>query len=106
LDVMRCMLDHDLRDRIVPGTDSGVNNLAFGHLDYDLKLLAQVGFTPAETLIAATRISAEAIGLDNEIGTIQPGKVADLVAFDGDPTVDVDAFSCVVAVFQAGCQIK
>ena len=82
LDVMRCMLD------------------------YDLQLLAQVGFTPAETLIAATRISAEAIGLNNEIGTIQPGKVADLVAFDGDPTVDVDTFSCVVAVFQAGCQIK
>ena len=37
---------------------------------------------------------------------LQPGKVADLVAFDGDPTVDVDTFSCVVAVFQAGCQIK
>ena len=106
LDVMRRMLDYDLRDRIVPGTDSGVNNLAFGHLDYDLQLLAQVGFTPAETLIAATRISAEAIGLNNEIGTIQPGKVANLAAFDGDPTVDVDAFSCVVAVFQAGCQIK
>ena len=106
LDVMRRMLDYNLRDRIVPGTDSGVNNLAFGHLDYDLQLLVQVGFTPAETLIAATRISAEAIGLDDEIGTIQSGKVADLVAFDGDPTVDVDALSRVVAVFQAGCRIK
>ena len=38
----------------------------------------------------------------DEIGTIAPGKVADLVAFDGDPTRDIGAVSKVVAVFQAG----
>jgi imidazolonepropionase-like amidohydrolase len=106
LDVMRRMLDYDLRDRIVPGTDSGVGNLAFGHLDYDLQLLVRAGFTPLEALTAATRISAEAIGLADEIGTIEPGKVADLVAFDGDPTADITAFSRVVAVFQAGRRIR
>ncbi|MYB95810.1 amidohydrolase family protein [Candidatus Poribacteria bacterium] len=106
LDVMRRMLDYDLRDRIVPGTDSGVGNLAFGHLDYDLQLLVEVGFTPAEALISATRISAEAIGMADEIGTIAPGKIADLVAFEGDPTDDVSAFSRVIAVFQAGQRVK
>ena len=106
LDVMRRMLDYDLRDRIVPGTDSGVGSLAFGHLDYDLQLLVQVGFTPAEALISATRISAEAIGMADEIGTIAPGKIADLVAFEGDPTNDIDAFSRVTAVFQAGQRVK
>ena len=105
LDVMRRMLDYCMRDRIVPGTDSGVSNIAFGHLDYDLQLLVRVGFTPAEALAAATRISAEAIGLGDEIGTIEPGKVADLVAFDGDPTVDITACSRVVAVFHAGRRI-
>ena len=105
LDVMRRMLDYDLRDRIVPGTDSGVGDLAFGHLDYDLQLLVRVGFTPAEALEAATRISADAIGQGEELGTIEAGKVADLVAFDGDPTTDVSAFSRVVAVFQAGRRI-
>lgn len=102
LDIMRRMLDYGMRDRIVPGTDSGVGDLAFGHLDYDLDLLVQVGFTPAEALASATRVSAEAIGMGDEIGTIEPGKFADLVAFDGDPTVDVTAFSRVKAVFQAG----
>ena len=102
LDIMRRMLDFGMRDRIVPGTDSGVGDLAFGHLDYDLDLLVQVGFTPAEALASATRVSAEAIGMAHEIGTIEPGKVADLVAFDGDPTVDVTACSRVKAVFQAG----
>ena len=102
LDIVRRMLDHGLKERLVPGTDSGVGNLEFGHLDYELQLLVWVGFTPAEALKAATRISAEAIGLDREIGTIEPGKAADLVAFDGDPTTDVKACSRVVAVFQAG----
>ena len=103
--VMRQMLEYDLRHRIVPGTDSGVGSLAFGHLDYDLQLLAQVGFTPAEALLSATRISAEACGLADELGTIQSGKVADLVAFAGDPTRDIGAVSQVVAVFQAGQRV-
>lgn len=106
LEVMRRMLDYCLVERIVTGTDSGVNDLAFGHLDYDLQLLVEVGFTPGEALQAATRISAEAIGLGQELGTIEPGKVADLVAFDGDPTDDVSAFSRVVAVFRGGIRVS
>ncbi|MBN97885.1 MAG: hypothetical protein CME16_01370 [Gemmatimonadetes bacterium] len=106
LDIMRRMLDYDLKERIVPGTDSGVNDLEFGHLDYDLQLLARVGFTPSEALASATRISAEAIGMGEEIGTIEKGKVADLVAFDGDPNADINACSRVVAVFQAGQRVK
>ena len=85
LDMMRRMLDYGMKDRIVPGTDSGVGEIDFGHLDYDFQLLVRVGFTPAEALASATRISAEAIGLADEIGMIEPGKVADLVAFEGDP---------------------
>ena len=105
LDIMRQMLDICLKERIVPGTDSGPGSLAFGHMDYDLQLLVQCGFTPAEALESATRISAEALGLANEIGTIESGKIADLVAFDGDPTTDVTAFSRVTAVFQAGVRV-
>lgn len=105
LDIMRRMLDYGMRDRIVPGTDSGVGDIAFGHVDYDLQLLVRVGFTPAEALASATRVSAEACDMAHEIGVIAPGKVADLVAFDGDPTSDVDAFSRVVAVFQAGQRV-
>ena len=105
LDVVRRVLDYCLKERIVPGTDSGVGNLVFGHLDYDLQLLVRVGFTPGEALLSATRVSAEAIGLGDQLGTIEPGKIADLTAFAGDPTKDVRAVSDVVAVFQAGMRL-
>ena len=102
LDIVRRIMDYGMRDRIVPGTDSGVEDLAFGHLDYDLQLLTRVGFSPDEALASATRISAEAVGLAHEIGTIEPGKIAGFVALCGDPTKDVGALSRVKAVFQGG----
>lgn len=106
LDLFRRMLEHGVRGHVVPGTDSGVGTLRFGHLDYELQLLVRAGFTPAEAFLSATRRSAEAIALSDEIGTVEPGKIADLVAFDGDPTRDISACSRVKAVFQAGKRIR
>jgi len=105
LDTVRGMLECGLKEQIVPGTDCGVGNLEFGHLDYDMMLLVRAGFTPGESLRAATGVSAEAIGLGAEIGTIEPGKVADLAVFAGDPTADLSALSQVVAVYQAGRRV-
>ncbi len=105
LDVMRRMLDYGFQDRIVPGTDSGPGVLAFGHMDYDLQLLVRTGFSPGEALRSTTLVAATATGMADELGTIEPGKVADLVAFDGDPSVDIGAVSHVRAVFQAGRRV-
>jgi len=106
LDVMRKLLEYDVKERVLPGTDSGVGMLAFGHLDYDLELLVEVGFSPADALVSATRISAEAIGMGDTIGTVERGKVADLVAFNGDPSKDIYAARYVCAVFQGGKRIR
>lgn len=106
LDIMRRMLDLGMKDRIVPGTDSGVQNFAFGHLDYDLQILTQIGFTPAEALLSATQTSADAMGMADQIGTLEAGKIADLVALDGDPTKDIGACSRIKAVFLEGTQIS
>jgi len=102
LDLVRRLVDRGLKERIVPGTDSGVGNLEFGHLDYELQLLVKTGFTPAEALVAATRVSAAAIGMADRLGTIEPGKVADLAVFRGDPSTDLGALGHVLAVVQGG----
>ncbi len=46
------------------------------------------GMSPAETLVAATATAARALGLDDRLGTVEPGKLADLVVVDGDPLAD------------------
>jgi imidazolonepropionase-like amidohydrolase len=99
------MLEAGLLERMVAGSDSGCGNLAFGHVDYDLQLMVRGGMTPMQALVSATKVTAEAIGFADEIGTLEPGKVADLIVVDGDPSRDVTALSRVKAVFQAGAQV-
>lgn len=99
------MLDAGLLPRMVAGSDSGCGNLAFGHLDYDLKLMHRGGMTAMQVLESATRVTAEAIGAADQIGTLEPGKVADLIVVDGDPSRDLTALSRVKAVFQAGRRV-
>jgi imidazolonepropionase-like amidohydrolase len=96
------MLEAGLLTRMVAGSDSGCGNLAFGHLDHDLRLMARGGMTPMQVLESATRVTAEAIGFGDRIGTLEPGKLADLIVVEGDPTADVAALSRVRAVFQGG----
>jgi imidazolonepropionase-like amidohydrolase len=69
--------------RFAMGTDSGVT--AHGRNLEELSLMADLGMPPAAVLEATTRSAAELLGVADERGTIEPGKVADLVVVDGDP---------------------
>jgi imidazolonepropionase-like amidohydrolase len=51
----------------------------------ELRLMAENGFTPQQALVAATSSAAELMGLGDELGTLAPGKRADVVVVDGDP---------------------
>ena len=74
--------------KIAMGTDTAVTphgeNLA------ELSLMVEGGMTPHQALMATTRTAAELMGVDRELGTLEPGKRADLVIVDGDP-LDVAA---------------
>jgi imidazolonepropionase-like amidohydrolase len=60
------------------------------HLHDELELLVkQAGLSPAAALIAATGTAARAIGVDSMVGTIAPGKLADLVVLSADPLADI-----------------
>jgi imidazolonepropionase-like amidohydrolase len=77
--------------KIALGTDfAGPVGVAHGENAVELEILVeQVGMSPMEAIASATRIGAEALGLEDEIGTLSPGKQADLLIVDGDPSRDV-----------------
>ena len=69
--------------RVAMGTDSGV--APHGRNLRELELMAGLGMAPAAVLEATTRSAAQLLGVDRDLGTIEPGKLADLVLVDGDP---------------------
>jgi imidazolonepropionase-like amidohydrolase len=60
------------------------------HASSELGLMVDAGMSTSEALTAATFTGAKALGLDHLIGTVGPGKLADLVVIDGDPLEDID----------------
>jgi imidazolonepropionase-like amidohydrolase len=76
--------------RVLPGGDYGFAWNPHGTYARDLLLFVDVlGFTPMETLVAATRMGGEIMGMANELGQIKPGYLADLLLLDGDPLADI-----------------
>ena len=83
--------------RFACGTDS-----MHGLMPFELQTLVRFGVLPADALLAGTRWGAEACRIDNEVGTIEPGKRADLIALDGDPLKDMTALERVSLVMKNG----
>ena len=69
--------------RVAMGTDSGVT--PHGENLRELALMVEGGMTPMQAIVASTRSAAELMGLEDELGTLEPGKRADLVVVEGDP---------------------
>ena len=87
--------------KVVYGTDAVAG--AHGQNARDLVCrVRQNGERALDALTSATSLSAESLGLGAQIGRVAPGYQADLVAFDGDPRRDADAFMRVAFVMKAG----
>lgn len=84
------------------GSDAGSPFNAVWEIVPELQLLREAGLRPAEVLQAATVRAAEAIGLGGELGTLEEGRIADVVLVEGDPLHDVAALGRVYAVVKDG----
>ena len=65
-------------------------------------MLVDYGLSPIDALKAATSVNARIIDMGDRIGRIAPGMIADLAAFDGDPSTDISALRRPRFVMQAG----
>ena len=90
--------------KIAYGTDAGVSK--HGRNADEFELLVKFGMPPAEAIKAATVNAADLLGLSNEIGTIEPGKSADIIAVAGDPLADVRVLKTVAFVMARGDVVK
>ena len=79
---------HKAGAKIAVGTDAGFR-AAHGENAAELALLVQGGLTPMEAILAATSVGADHLDMADMVGTIEPGKLADLLVIDGDPLQDI-----------------
>ena len=86
--------------KIAYGTDAGVSK--HGRNADEFELLVKYGMPPVEAIKAATINAADLLGLANEIGTIEAGKSADIIAVEGDPLQDVTVLKKVDFVMARG----
>jgi imidazolonepropionase-like amidohydrolase len=81
---------HDAGVNIAAGTDSGTPGVVIGKgLHKELELMVEAGISPMEAIIAATRNAADNLAKAGELGTIESGKLADVIAVSGDPLKDI-----------------
>jgi imidazolonepropionase-like amidohydrolase len=86
------------------GTDSAVSPHGINAREF--ALMTGLGLRPIDALRSATSVDAELLGIAAKVGTLEPGKLADLVAMPGDPTVDITATERVSFVMKEGKTIR
>jgi imidazolonepropionase-like amidohydrolase len=99
---------HDAGVLIALGTDSGAMPLrAQGFSEHlELELMVQAGLTPLQAITAATGNAAKAMKIDRQYGTLEKGKIADLLILEGNPTNDIRQTRRIFAVYKAGKKVS
>lgn len=86
--------------RIAFGTDSAVSPHGQNAVEFGLEV--SLGMSPAAALLSATSVGADLLGLSKDVGTIEKGKFADIVAVPGNPLTDIHQTEHVVFVMKEG----
>jgi imidazolonepropionase-like amidohydrolase len=90
--------------KIAFGTDAGV--FAHGKNYKEFEYMVEAGMPALETIKAATVSGAELLGLTDKIGSVEKGKLADIIAVDGNPVQDIKAMQQVIFVMKEGVVYK
>ena len=91
---------------IAMGTDAGTPFNCHGDNLKEMELLVKAGLIPMEAIVSTTKIASEVLGLEKKIGTLEKGKLADLVVIDGNPLNDITILQKkdkMLAIMKDGC---
>ncbi len=92
--------------RIAMGTDSGPPGRFQGYFEHlELEMMADAGLTPMQILVSATSDAARCVGLDAELGTIEPGRRADFVVLQSNPLDDIRNTRSIESVWIQGNRV-
>ena len=98
---------HKAGVKIAMGTDAGV--MPHGTNLRELGLMVNIGMTPMEAIVATTRVAAECLGWQDRVGTVEAGKLADIVIARQDPLTDIrslEKLENIAVVMQDGKVVK
>ncbi len=84
------------------GADTGATLTMHGAQAFEMELMNRNGMPEADVLCAATAVNARILGLDDQIGTLEAGKFADITAFNGDPLTDIRVMQSCQFVMRSG----
>ena len=90
--------------KIAFGTDSGVS--PHGENAKEFIYMVEAGMKPMEAIQSATRVAAELLGISDRLGTLEAGKIADIIAVKGDPIADISTMLHVIFVMKEGTIYK
>ena len=104
LDHTRRMIDMGVK--VITGSDSSWSSYQLGNTVYETELLVHAGYTPMQGVLSVTSWAADALGVSDTVGTLEPGKAADILVVQGNPAEDINALWNVEDVFLAGRKIE
>ena len=91
--------------KVITGSDSSWGDYRLGNTVYEAELLVHAGYTPMQGVLSVTSWAAAALGMDDKVGTLEPGKEADILVVEGDPSIDINDLWNVSDVFFAGRKV-
>jgi imidazolonepropionase-like amidohydrolase len=92
----------ELGVKIGIGSDQLYPEYGIATLPRDMALLVDIGLDPMLVIQGATSVAAECIGVNSDLGTIEPGKLADIIVVEGDPLSNMEALQNITCVIKGG----
>jgi imidazolonepropionase-like amidohydrolase len=90
---------------MVCGSDSAWGNYKMGDFQSEIEAAVIAGMSPTEAIVASTNDSARSCWTEDSVGSLEPGKNADLLIVDGDPTQRISDLRNIVDVIQGGATV-